>query len=220
VSFLHGCIRNHRRRVGLLAAASLVAAACAVGSSEDEPDLANGVLPTEGAGQGNDPYTGHTPDNTNGAGKNSRGDSDHGDARNDGSRVDASSDATAVDASMPVDAGTDASLDDSGATYGGSIAWDSNAKAYRCRKLERFSFDCPAGGTAADVWGVDIYSDDSSICTAAVHAGKITLAGGGHVTIEMRPGELNYRGNKRNGITSKSYSATSAWPCSFVTYPW
>ena len=31
-----------------------------------------------------------------------------------------------------------------------------------------FVFHCPAGGSAGTVWGSDVYTADSSVCTAAV----------------------------------------------------
>ena len=42
-----------------------------------------------------------------------------------------------------------------------------------------------ARGSAGPVYGTDIYSDDSSICTAAVHAGRVDFAEGGLVTIQI-----------------------------------
>ncbi len=67
------------------------------------------------------------------------------------------------------------------------------------------AYSCPANGTPRLVLGTDVYEDDSYVCTAAVHAGRITLAKGGSVTIEMRPGQDSYTGSTRNGITSQSY---------------
>ncbi|QHW01270.1 hypothetical protein GJR95_11150 [Spirosoma endbachense] len=57
-----------------------------------------------------------------------------------------------------------------------------------------------------------MYTDDSSIYTAAVHAGLISYAGG-VVTVEIRPGQTSYNGNSRNGVNSKNYSG---WSGSFV----
>jgi LCCL domain/Cohesin domain len=84
----------------------------------------------------------------------------------------------------------------------------------RGRNGERFSFTCPPGGTISSrLWGTDLYTDDSSICTAAVHAGLITTARGGTVTIEIRPGASSYTGSPRNGVTSASWGS---WDGSFV----
>lgn len=80
----------------------------------------------------------------------------------------------------------------------------------------RFSYQCPAGGTAHTVWGTDVYTSDSSVCTAGVHAGKISLAQGGRVTIEMRPGQSGYQASTRNGVSTQSWGT---WNASFVVLP-
>ncbi len=91
--------------------------------------------------------------------------------------------------------------------------WSTSASTYRGRNGEQFDFICPAGGEAGTVWGTDTYTDDSSVCTAAVHAGLITLAEGGTVTFEMRPGLDSYTASTRNGIESRSWGT---WSSSFV----
>jgi hypothetical protein len=93
------------------------------------------------------------------------------------------------------------------------IAWTVTADAYRARNGEQFTFTCGANGTPAQVWGTDVYTDDSSICTAAVHAGVIDAALGGDVTIEIRPGEASYAGTTRNSISTQPYGA---WKGSYV----
>ena len=72
---------------------------------------------------------------------------------------------------------------------------------------------CSPGGAPHSVWGSDIYTSDSSICTAAVHSGLITLQQGGTVTIELRPGRTIYGASERNGVTTNAYGA---WGQSFV----
>lgn len=69
----------------------------------------------------------------------------------------------------------------------------------------------PADFSPTRAWGTDIYTDDSSIAVAALHAGLITTAGG-VVTFEIRPGQDNYLGSTRNGVMSNSYAN---WPRSF-----
>jgi hypothetical protein len=87
-----------------------------------------------------------------------------------------------------------------------AITWsDAPTERHRGANGRRFTYSCPPGGTPASVWGTDIYTDDSRLCTAAVHAGLITLAGGGVVTIEIRPDAGSYEGSSRNGITSTAY---------------
>lgn len=93
-----------------------------------------------------------------------------------------------------------------GSQPGGS-GWTATAAARRGKNGQRFSFTCPPGGSPAHVWGTDTYTDDSSVCTAAVQAGLVTLASGGTVTIEIRPGASSYTGSSRHGITSESYGS-------------
>jgi hypothetical protein len=81
---------------------------------------------------------------------------------------------------------------------------------------QRYTYACPPNGTLGSVWGTDVYTDDSSICTAAVHAGRITVAGGGTVTIEMVAGQSAYTGTARNGVSSANYGS---WSASFQFVP-
>lgn len=87
--------------------------------------------------------------------------------------------------------------------------WSSGAGKYRGANGSRHTYYCPPAGKAVGVWGTDVYTDDSSVCTAAVHAGAITLASGGNVTFEILPGQSAYTGSERNGITSSRYSSWS-----------
>lgn len=55
------------------------------------------------------------------------------------------------------------------------------------------------------VWGTDIYSDDSSLSTAAVHAGFLKDGETKTLTIRILPGQTDYVGSTQNGVTSASY---------------
>jgi hypothetical protein len=92
-------------------------------------------------------------------------------------------------------------------------AWARTAVAHRADVGGRFDYECPSDGVPDVIWGTDVYTDDSSVCTAAVHAGAITVADGGQVTIEMRAGQDAYQASERNGIESLRYGR---WPGSFV----
>ena len=72
---------------------------------------------------------------------------------------------------------------------------------------------CPADGTLGSVWGTDVYTDDSSVCTAAVHLGLINELDGGLVVIQISDGLEAYEGTSANGVTSGSYAA---WSGSFT----
>jgi LCCL domain-containing protein/PAN domain-containing protein len=93
-----------------------------------------------------------------------------------------------------------------------TINWGTNVRG-QGQSGQQFTYVCPANGSPASVWGTDIYTDDSSICTAAVHAGLITFAAGGTVAIEIRPGQPSYTGSVRNGVSSSSYGS---WGSSYV----
>lgn len=91
--------------------------------------------------------------------------------------------------------------------------WSTSAMALACTPGVRHTYRCPPRGTPAPCWGTDLYTHDSSVCTAAVHRGRITADDGGTVTFEMRAGAAGYIGSLRNGVTSLS---TGSWPCSFA----
>jgi hypothetical protein len=83
--------------------------------------------------------------------------------------------------------------------------WAEIAIEHRGRDGERFTYECPPGGEVGAVWGTGTYTDDSSVCTAAVHAGLITLADGGAVTIEIGGAQGSFPGSEANGISSADW---------------
>lgn len=102
-----------------------------------------------------------------------------------------------------------------GNPFGTPISWSDSALGLdlRGKNNQRFTYLCPPGGTANTIWGTNTYTDDSRICTAAVHVGRISLALGGTVTIEILPGQAAYTGSTKNGITSLDYGV---WGGSFA----
>jgi len=89
-----------------------------------------------------------------------------------------------------------------------NIDWSSNAFIIPNQvEGQKFIYNCPPGGNPDVVFGVDIYATNSSVCTAAVHAGKISLSVGGTVTFIIRKSLTNYSGSTRNGITSYDLSS-------------
>jgi hypothetical protein len=80
---------------------------------------------------------------------------------------------------------------------------------------ERFRFHCPPGKPVAGlVIGSGPYTDGSSICSAAVHAGVIRAASGGFVTIEVRPGQTHYVGSVSHYVQSEDFN--EFWSGSFL----
>lgn len=82
----------------------------------------------------------------------------------------------------------------------------------RSPAAERLTCTCDANATRLNnIWGTDVYTADSSICVAAVHAGAIPPRGG-QVTAIAQAGRDAYPGITRNGIDSYNFGA---YPASF-----
>ncbi|QSQ25660.1 protease B [Pyxidicoccus parkwayensis] len=87
--------------------------------------------------------------------------------------------------------------------------------SYRGQNGTQIACNCDAVSGGA-VWGTDLYTDDSTVCLAAVHAGAIP-ASGGAVVVTIQPGQSSYTGSTRNGITTSSYGA---WAGSYSVRRW
>lgn len=70
------------------------------------------------------------------------------------------------------------------------------------------------GADNRDIWGGadGIYTDDSHIGTAAVHAGKLTVGEEKVLRITVLEGQNRYESITQNGITSRSYGT---WDSSY-----
>lgn len=87
--------------------------------------------------------------------------------------------------------------------------WD-----YRGQEGRRLSFICPASDRwFRPVWGTDVYTIDSKLCSAAIHAGRLQYGKSGLVTITVGAHGEPYVGSVRNGVTSESYDV---YPMSFT----
>jgi hypothetical protein len=63
------------------------------------------------------------------------------------------------------------------------------------------------GAQGGTVWGSGIYTDDSSIATAAVHAGVLKVGQKAVIKVTVAPGQQQYNGSMQNGITTHDYEA-------------
>ncbi|MBK9301359.1 MAG: hypothetical protein IPN14_12310 [Bacteroidetes bacterium] len=65
------------------------------------------------------------------------------------------------------------------------------------------------GTLEGSVWGgMDgVYTDDSRLGKAAVHAGVLRVGESGQVTLRILAGRKQYRGNMRNGIHTSDYGS-------------
>jgi len=69
------------------------------------------------------------------------------------------------------------------------------------------------GTNEGPVWGTDVYTDDSSIGAAAVHAGILRPGETGTIMVTVQDGYQSYSPSSRNGIDSESYGE---WGRSFT----
>ncbi|AKF83554.1 protease [Myxococcus fulvus 124B02] len=79
-----------------------------------------------------------------------------------------------------------------------------NMMSYRGQTGRAIRCGCPTVSLGASFWGTDLYTDDSDVCVAAVHAGAIP-ASGGDVTVTIQPGQSSYTSTSRYGVTSSGY---------------
>lgn len=84
-----------------------------------------------------------------------------------------------------------------------------NMYSFRNRVGKSFHFRV-TGSRSGSVYGTDIYTADSTLAAAAVHAGVLRNGQTGLVKVTMMPGQQSYTGLIRNGINSSSYSAYSS----------
>jgi hypothetical protein len=88
------------------------------------------------------------------------------------------------------------------------LSWSDNASAHAGSTGQAFTFTCPANGALGTaIYGSDSYTTDSSICVAAVHAGKITPDKGGAVTIVIKGGMPSYASTTRHGVKSNAWGS-------------
>ncbi|GAB5562468.1 MAG: hypothetical protein SynsKO_41150 [Synoicihabitans sp.] len=104
--------------------------------------------------------------------------------------------------------------DDTGST--GSISADviaapNNLVGFRNRSGQSLQFSV-TGSTSGTIWGSGIYTDDSSVAAAAVHAGVVAPGQTAEVTINILGGQSSYPATTANGVTSRSWGA---WGGSF-----
>jgi len=90
-----------------------------------------------------------------------------------------------------------------------AIDWRTSPLDLNLRGMngKSYLFRCPAGKPVPEsVTGSGPYTDASSICAAAAHAGAIDSQRGGLVMIQILPGRNNYFGTTQNFIHSADYA--------------
>jgi hypothetical protein len=77
-------------------------------------------------------------------------------------------------------------------------------KAYEPRLQETFAFRV-TGAIVGSVWGTDVYTTDSNLATAAVHAGVVKVGETGIVRVKILPSPVSFAGSVRNGVATSNY---------------
>lgn len=90
-----------------------------------------------------------------------------------------------------------------------SIATRSrNSSLSSYRDLVGQSVTLPVVGSVnGTVWGSDVYTDDSSLGAAAVHAGVLGAGDFAFLEVTLMPGQASYAGSPRYGVTSQNFGA-------------
>jgi hypothetical protein len=88
----------------------------------------------------------------------------------------------------------------------------ANLVGYRNKSGQSFQFTV-TGAAQGAVWGTDVYTDDSSIAAAAVHAGVLRVGETKAVTISLLGDQPSFSGSTRNSITSGTWGR---WPGSYA----
>ncbi len=87
------------------------------------------------------------------------------------------------------------------------ISWRTTAGDLGSGVGRSFKVVCPLDGARGSVWGSGPYTSDSSICTAAAHAGVISMSGGGAVTVTIGGGRDSFSGSTRNGVSTSGWNS-------------
>jgi hypothetical protein len=85
----------------------------------------------------------------------------------------------------------------------------TTASGFSGKLGRRFDIEV-VGQTDGNVWGTDVYTDDSHIATAAVHAGLVKAGERAIVTLTIVESPDQHRGTTRNGVTTRDYGSFSS----------
>jgi hypothetical protein len=80
-----------------------------------------------------------------------------------------------------------------------------NLKAFEARIGETFAFSVTGSAAGGSIWGTDIYTTDSRLAAAVVHAGLLKDGETGVVKVKIVAAQGSYAGSAKNGVTSSNY---------------
>jgi hypothetical protein len=90
------------------------------------------------------------------------------------------------------------------------VSWATDASEFANDPGSTVLFNCPPRGVVREISGDRLYHYQSSVCTAGVHDGRITVRKGGRLIVLIREGALKYPSARRNGITSQEHGTGDA----------
>ena len=61
------------------------------------------------------------------------------------------------------------------------------------------------GTSDGSIWGTNVYTGDSVLATAAVHAGAVAAGESAVVRVTVMPPQAQYQGSVRHGVASHDY---------------
>lgn len=82
-------------------------------------------------------------------------------------------------------------------------------KAYEGRHQETFAFRVTGAVAGGSIWGTDIYTTDSMLAMAAVHAGVLKAGETGVVRLKILPSPASFAGTVRNGVATSNFGRYS-----------
>jgi hypothetical protein len=88
----------------------------------------------------------------------------------------------------------------------------SNLVNYRGNNGQTYTFSV-TGSLSGSVYGTNIYTDDSYLAAAAVHAGFVQPNVTTIITVQILAGQSSYTSTTQHGITSIGYGS---WPGSYT----
>ncbi|MFO0811165.1 MAG: LCCL domain-containing protein [Gemmataceae bacterium] len=95
------------------------------------------------------------------------------------------------------------------------VAAPRNLENFNEQVGQKFAFQT-TGSLTGDIWGTGVYSTDSALATAAVHAGVLAPHQQGIVRVRIVSPPATFQPTVRNGVTSRTFES---WPVGFEFLP-
>ncbi len=85
-----------------------------------------------------------------------------------------------------------------------------NLTSFESQQGKVLAFRVTGMAAGGSVWGTDVYTTDSRLAMAAVHAGLVKVGETGVVRLKIIPSPPSYAGSSRHGITTSPYGTYRA----------